>query len=172
MVTRNRKIDYRTVPANTLIPNPLNWRVHPDGQRSALEEVMAEVGDVDVLKVVETPDGLMLLDGHLRSEIAGDADVEVVVLDLDENEQRLILAAFDPIGAMAQSSQDNLMALLEQIETEQPALNELFEAVANDYRALEFIPEFEPVGIDQQGELDKIKNNTKCPECGHEFTSG
>jgi len=30
-------------------------------------------------------------------------------------------------------------------------------------------PDFQPVGIDEQGRLDQKKPVT-CPECGHEFT--
>ena len=31
------------------------------------------------------------------------------------------------------------------------------------------VPDFQPVGIDEQGRLDQKKPVT-CPECGHEFT--
>lgn len=34
---------------------------------------------------------------------------------------------------------------------------------------LQTVPNFEPVGIDEQGRLDE-KAKCKCPECGHEFT--
>lgn len=40
---------------------------------------------------------------------------------------------------------------------------------AEDLGSLLFVPDFEPVGIDEQGKLDE-KKKVICPECGHEFT--
>jgi hypothetical protein len=33
-------------------------------------------------------------------------------------------------------------------------------------------PDFDPVGMDEQGQLDETESETRtCPECGHEFTA-
>ena len=34
---RNRKKEYRTVKGRDILPNPSNWRKHPDYQRAAME---------------------------------------------------------------------------------------------------------------------------------------
>ena len=66
MNIRDRIREFRTVKGRDLLPNPLNWRIHPPAQADAVRGLLAEVRQVDVLRAVETPDGLMLVDGHLR----------------------------------------------------------------------------------------------------------
>ena len=139
---RNRKVETRTVKASDLIPNPLNWRRHPEHQRSVLTGVMDQIGDVDYLKVVEVDGELMLIDGHLRADIAGDEDVDVVVLDLDEDEQKMILATFDPIGALAQAEEQPVRSLLSSIEFPEGSLGVLLSGMRR-----QFI--FEPAPLDQ-----------------------
>ena len=134
MTVRNRKQGVRRVRAGDLIPHGSNWRKHPPTQRAAMEAILEEVGDIDYLKVVETPEGLMLVDGHLRADIQADSEVDVVVLDLDPQEQAKVLATFDPLAAMAQTNMDQFLALAETIESESQMINDLLEAVANNER--------------------------------------
>ncbi len=44
MKIRDRIKELRRVPAKELIPNPKNWRTHPDRQRNVLKGILAEVG--------------------------------------------------------------------------------------------------------------------------------
>jgi hypothetical protein len=127
---RDRIKELRRVPASELIPNPKNWRVHPTAQQDALRGVLAEVGYADALIARETPEGLMLVDGHLRAETTPDADVPVLVLDIDEAEADLMLATLDPLAAMARADTDTLLTLLESIEVENPAITAMLEALA------------------------------------------
>ncbi len=168
MTVRNRKQGVRRVRAGDLIPNPSNWRRHPSTQRAAMEAILEEVGDIDYLKVVETPGGFMLVDGHLRADIQADSEVDVVVLDLDPEEQAKVLATFDPLAAMAQTDMDQFLALAETVESESEAIQGLLEAVANS--ETQPMPKFEPVGEDEQSLLDQ-KTPVECPKCGHEFTT-
>lgn len=138
---RNRIVEMREVPASALKANPSNWRVHPPFQKRVMGEIFEAIGNVDVLKAVETPDGLILIDGHLRAEVAGDEVVTVAVLDLDAQEQAQVLATFDPLAAMAQRSQDAYLALASQIENPPADIARVLEAVANDsYQALTPLP--------------------------------
>ena len=107
MATRNRIKEFRTVQAKELIANPQNFRLHPKSQRDAMEAILSEVGNVDVLKVVETDKGLMLLDGHLRQDIMADEPVQVIVLDLNEEEAKKVLLTFDHMGGMAEIDDDD-----------------------------------------------------------------
>jgi len=66
---RNRVKELRMVKASELLANPKNWRKHPDSQRRNLQAVVKEIGFADALLARETPEGLMLIDGHLRSEL-------------------------------------------------------------------------------------------------------
>ena len=80
MQIKNRIKELRQVKASELLPNPKNWRPHPVDQADVLKGVLAEVGYADALVAYETPDGLMLIDGHLRAETTPDMEVPVFVL--------------------------------------------------------------------------------------------
>ena len=72
MHIKDRIVEHRRVPANQLLPNPKNWRTHPDAQANALRGGLAEFGFADAVLAREPPDDLMLIDGHLRAETTGD----------------------------------------------------------------------------------------------------
>ena len=42
--------------------------------------VLAEIGIADALLARETPEGLMLIDGHLRADVSPDSEWPVLVL--------------------------------------------------------------------------------------------
>lgn len=96
-----------------LVANPLNYRRHPPHQHAALSDMLGEVGWVQ--QVVKNERTGHLVDGHLRVELAlrrGDEPVPVLYVDLDEREERLVLAALDPIAALAQADGEALETLL------------------------------------------------------------
>ncbi len=133
MNIRNRVKELRYVPASQLQPNPKNWRKHPEAQANALRGVLAEVGIASAVLARETPEGgLMLIDGHLRTETLHNAEIPVLVLDVSEEEADKILATFDPLGAMAESDADALRALLEDVETGSQELADMLTALAED----------------------------------------
>ena len=68
MKIRDRIISFRRVPAKDLLPNPKNWRTHPDQQADALKGILSEVGWADAVLARETEDGLMLIDDNLSNE--------------------------------------------------------------------------------------------------------
>ena len=133
MNIRDRIKELRRVPADQLQPNPKNWRKHPEAQANALRGVLAEVGIASAVLARETPEGgLMLIDGHLRTETLHNAEIPVLVLDVSEEEADKILATFDPLGAMAESDADALRALLEEVETGSQELADMLTALAED----------------------------------------
>src|SRR3954452_1150854 len=88
---RNRIKGHRRVRAGDLVPHELNFRLHPEVQRAALEGLYREVGFARSLLAYETADGrLKLIDGHLRREVDPDREVEVEVLDVGEDEARAL----------------------------------------------------------------------------------
>ena len=116
-----------------LLPNPKNWRKHPQSQHDALRGVLAEVGYADALLARELPDGqLMLVDGHLRAETTPDSIVPVLVLDLDESEADKVLATLDPLAAMAEADAGKLEGILREIDTGSEALQEMLAELAKD----------------------------------------
>jgi len=62
MTIRDRIVSFRRVPAKDLLPNPKNWRTHPDQQADALKGVLSESGFSDAVLARETEYGLMLID--------------------------------------------------------------------------------------------------------------
>lgn len=148
--TRDRIVDFRRVPASDLLPNPKNPRTHGDDQRAALSSVLEEIGIVDAVIARETPEGLQLIDGHLRQETLT-GDVPVIVVDLDDNEADTILATFDPIGAMAGTSEELLGELLAGIESESDAIMETLRGISIDAG----LPQDEPEPVDAEPEIDR-----------------
>ena len=136
MKIRDRILDLRRVPANSLLPNPRNWRTHPKAQQEALRGILAEVGYADALLVRDTPKGLQLIDGHLRAETTPDATVPVLVLDVTEEEADKILLTLDPLAAMAEGNPESLRALFELVETSSEAVQKMFDDLAKEYGAL------------------------------------
>lgn len=151
MKIRDRIKELRRIKASEILPNPKNWRTHPTEQQNALRGVMAEIGMADaVLARVVEGGKLMLVDGHMRVEAAGDSVIPVLVLDLDDEEADKILATFDPIANMAGSDPEALEKLLAGISTDSDALNEMLEQLAKDNGIFE--REVEEAGGDDSGE--------------------
>lgn len=139
MKIRDRIKELRRVKASELHPNPKNWRTHPKQQLDALRGILAEVGFAGAELARELPDGsLQLIDGHARAEIAGDAEIPVLVLDVTESEADKILVTFDPLGAMAEADASKLTDLLSEVQTGSQALADMLTQLAKDFTDLDF----------------------------------
>jgi len=126
MQIKDRIKELRRVRACDLIPNAKNWRVHSNQQKEALTALLTEVGFAGAEIARELPDGtLELIDGHARAEIAGDAEVPVLILDVTEEEADKILATYDPIGELADRNEEKLTLLLDQVATDSESLAEM-----------------------------------------------
>lgn len=127
---RDRIRELRRVPAHLLRANPRNYRTHPQAQRAALCGILAEVGLADALLAYETPEGLTLIDGHLRLSELADAEIPVLVLDVTEAEANKLLVTLDPLAAMAEMDAQRLDALLREVETGDQALAAVYTDLA------------------------------------------
>jgi ParB-like chromosome segregation protein Spo0J len=128
---RSRIVGYGSVDPHELTANPRNWRTHPDNQRDALNGVLDEVGWVAEVLVNQRTG--FVVDGHLRvaSAVAhGEVSVPVRYVDLDEAEERLVLATLDPLSALATRSDEQLTALLEGLQPTSAALRDLLRDLA------------------------------------------
>lgn len=99
--------------------NPMNFRRHPPSQREALTDVLDQVGWVAQVVVNSTTGNLV--DGHLRVEMAaerGEPSVPVLYVDLTEDEERLVLATLDPIGALATTDVPALQELIDSLNVD------------------------------------------------------
>jgi len=118
---RDRVVDFKRVKASELRANMKNWRIHPESQKGALGGVLKEIGFVGALVARIVPDGLELLDGHLRQDLAGDAEVPVLITDLNDAEAAKVLATYDPLTSMALHDDDMLRSLLGEISLDDNA---------------------------------------------------
>lgn len=152
MKIRDRIKELRRVPAATLKPHPLNWRTHPQGQRDLLEGMLAEVGYADALLARELPDGtLELIDGHLRAETTPEAEVPVLVVDLNDEETAKLLALHDSIATLADTDADNWNELIASFETDQQSIAEFLQkqtAELNSVAPAETAPQSNEVKIE------------------------
>ena len=142
---RDRVVELRKVPANTIKPNPWNWRLHPQNQRDALAETVDDIGFAGALIARETPDGLELVDGHLRQDMFGDCMVPVLIVDMTDEEVRRLLATLDPIGAMAQTDTEALTTLLDALDINGEATRSLLEYLVENGGFEPEMPEEEDV---------------------------
>lgn len=124
---RSRIVGHGEEDPAKLAPNPRNWRKHPRRQRAALEEVLDRVGWVQDV-VVNRRTG-HLVDGHLRANAAaarGEQLIPVVYVDLSIDEERLVLAALDPLAGLARTDADQLRELLGDVDLGEGALASMF----------------------------------------------
>jgi hypothetical protein len=169
MQIRDRIKEFRRVRAGELRANPKNWRTHPQSQREALQGVLSEVGISGAVTARELPGGgLELIDGHLRTDVLAEAEIPVLVLDVNEAEADKLLATLDPLAAMAEADPAKLDALMRQVETGSQALANMLTELAEETGITP--PDFEPATAEDQSKLDE-KAKTVCPECGHEFSA-
>lgn len=163
MKIKDRIKRFDRVYAKDLIPNAKNWRTHSTAQADALKGVLAEVGWADALLVRETSEGLQLIDGHLRSTVAPDQLVPILVLDVTDDEADKLLVTLDPLAAMAETNKEALADLLDNIQTDSDALDKMFSGMrlANG------------LDLDEGKEFDEsVADDVEmitCPHCGGEF---
>src|SRR5215468_4044661 len=121
---RDRVREFRRVPARELLDNDGNPRRHPQAQRDALRGVLEQVGIAAALVAYQSERNggrLTLIDGHLRRQDY-DLDWPTLVLDVTDAEADLLLAAHDPLAALAESDRPRLDALLQGVRAQSPAL--------------------------------------------------
>ena len=130
-VWRNRIVGTGNEAPERLAANPANWRVHPRHQREALAGSLDTVGWVRHV-LVNRQSGYVV-DGHARVALAlarREASVPVLYVDLTPDEERLVIATLDPIGALAGTNQESLAALLAQVTVDDAGLQALLDDLA------------------------------------------
>jgi len=164
----NRIVGSGVMRAGDLLANPKNWRVHPRAQQDALAGALDEVGWVQTVLInkrtseewgedqfVET-----MVDGHLRASLAlrqgEDTPVPFDYVDLTPQEEALVMATLDPIGALAVADKEQLDALLHEVQAGDAALQELLSELA-EKNGLYFTPEDYHDLDEQLEELDGLE---------------
>ena len=158
---RNRIKELRQVRAGDLLPDPRNFRRHPERQRKAMAQMVERLGYVNAVVARETPEGLVLIDGHLRAGLDPGQTVPVLVVDLDERESGEALATLDPLAAMAESDRAAFDSLLAEV------VRDGDDAVAKILDTGPLADTREPVS--RPDKPVRPADKLMCPKCGLEF---
>src|SRR3990167_7282649 len=81
-----------------LMANPGNYRIHPKYQQDVMLDMLDTVGWIQRI-IVNKRTG-HIVDGHLRAMLAireGETEIPVIYVDLSDEEERIALAAMDPL---------------------------------------------------------------------------
>ena len=153
------KIQWRD--PTSLVANPGNHRRHPERQREVLRAALGDEGWIDPV-IVNRRSG-RIVDGHARVEEAvaqGAAQVPVIVIDVDEQAERRIVARHDRIGALAEID----------LEALGKTLTDLGDI---DLGKLGWDESILPAGIPEDNKAvdeDKLAETDKeCPKCGFKW---
>ena len=158
----NRIIGSGVINPKDIKKNPQNWRKHPASQGKALDEVLGTVGWIQEVIINKTTGNL--IDGHLRVETAiknNETEIPVKYVELTEDEERIALATFDPISAMAEQDSAMLKELLADIESEAVNMAQFFgedvlPKIEHTEEELEAVPEVPKVAKTKRGDMYKL----------------
>lgn len=134
---RNRIIGTDSVSPSTLIPNPLNYKDHPDYQQKVMGATLDELGWLDTV-IVNKPTG-RIIDGHMRVLLAiqhGEEEVPITYVELTEEEEKKALATFDPIGTFAKDNSEKVKSLLAQVAFNNLAISDMAMKLAQSTKAI------------------------------------
>lgn len=76
---------------------------------------MSDIGYINPIQVIQTPDGYLIVDGHLRTGIAGSDEVDVLVLNLTPDEAKKVLLTEDTITGIATTDTEKFQTLLNSL---------------------------------------------------------
>ena len=156
---RNRIVSHGSEPPENLLANPQNWRVHPAFQQQAVAAALDEVGWIQQV-VVNRVTG-HVIDGHLRVALAisrSEPDVPVTYVELSPDEEKLALATFDPLGALAVADDQALQDLLRDVRPQ--VANDTLTRLLADLARGDLLPVTEPA------DLDDLVGEEKAPQPG------
>jgi DNA modification methylase len=127
---RSRIVGYGEESPDQLLANPFNFRVHNALQEKALGGLLREVGIVQNILVNQTTGHM--IDGHLRTAMAitnSQSKIPVTYVELTEEEEKLVLATFDPLSAMAGQDEGIFKSIVDGMDD---AFRELVVATGAD----------------------------------------
>lgn len=123
---RDRVVEMITIKASELDHNNHNPSVHSDSQKIIMEELLETNGFAGAIKARRVGERIEILDGHLRASLAGDSEVPVLILDLNDEEADMFMLTYDPIAAGAKISKSKTSALRTKAVT---LTNKTFEQI-------------------------------------------
>jgi hypothetical protein len=172
----------KVLPISAVEFDPQNARVRTERSSYMIKESLQKFGPLRSLVGQRLPDGRIIVRaGNGTLEEAGQIGIDKVRI-IERRPDELVVVVADDLDESAWKSYavaDNRASDLSEWDT--GILAELAADgvdVGDWFTAEEMagwdveVPDFEPVGEDEQGRLDQIEPkelNCKCPACGHDF---
>jgi hypothetical protein len=169
---RNRIKELRMIAASELMPNGHNWRTHPQHQRDAFRDLVQEIGFAGAeLTYYSARNGgrLTLIDGHMRKEEVGDAEIPCLVTDLNDEEADKLLLTYDPLAVLAEADTAKLDTLLREMHTDSETVQQMLtDMAASEGLSFPSAPQEEAKPPEEFGEYgEDIQTEYCCPKCGY-----
>ena len=171
-----------------LLPDPNNVNRHTQRGHGLVENSIRRRGvGRGILAAGKNTEKPVIMAGNLTHEKARDAGISEVVFvhttgnqlvvnvrdDLDPTSPEAIALGIEDneSGKLSYNPDIDLLAAMSAgdngVLSKLKEDDKIFAGILEGMGAV--TPDFQPVGIDEQGRLDQKKPVT-CPECGHEFT--
>lgn len=126
MMYNIRIIKHTQEDPESLLANPANYRIHGHRQQGVLHSILNDVGFVQSVIVNDVTGHI--IDGHLRVQMAlknGISLIPVTHVELSEEEEKKILASFDPIGSLAHIDKEKFQDLIADMKSFDNSLSNL-----------------------------------------------
>jgi hypothetical protein len=134
VAVKNRIVELKMLPPSRLREHPLNFRMHPENQKTVVQQLLEKFGIVDALAVYKTKgDQYMIVNGHLRRDILSDEkQIPCLVLDIDDAEAEAVLAVWDESSKMAVVDERGYDKLLKGLKESYEDIARLFDRDFHD----------------------------------------
>ena len=126
-----RIVEHGEEDPSALMPHPENWREHPATQKAMLDGIIEDVGYVQSVLVNKRTGHIV--DGHMRVAMAveqGWDTIPVEYVDLNENEEKIVLATINPVAGLAEKNKERISAIADAIETKNSRVKGLISSLA------------------------------------------
>ena len=111
----------------------------------------------DALIGKKTKNGIQLLDGHMRAKEHPELTWPVLILDITEEEEKILLATYDNLGAMADVNEEKLDKLLSSIDFDQELKQTFQDMILPADFTLDYPPESVKKKADHLAEIKAMR---------------
>lgn len=128
---KSRIVKYGDADPKELIPNPDNFKVHPNNQAILMDDVLSEIGWIQ--NVIVNINTNHLIDGHLRVIRAierNEPSVPVTWIDIPEAEEAKAIAMFDPTAQLSKQNREAVLAAISKISTDSKNIQDIIDRIA------------------------------------------
>jgi ParB-like chromosome segregation protein Spo0J len=150
-----------------LTQDPDNSRSHDRKNLEAIKQSLEAFGQQKPI-VIDQEGKVVAGNGTLAAaQELGWKTIQAVVTDLEGAKQTAYAIADNRTAELAGWDDDQLAQSLARLQNDQTIDETIAGFTLDEIEAIQ-IPDFQPVGSEEQSKLDRTATHI-CPECGHEF---